>query len=813
MTVALPVDHVVPEVLAALRLGTALTVSSPPGSGKTTRLPIAISREFGGGVVVLEPRRIAARAAARRVASEIGSELGAEVGYEVRDDRRVSRATQLRFVTEGVLVRRIVEDPFLEGVRVVVLDEFHERHVETDLALSMLREVRDTVRPELKIVVMSATLEIDPVREFLHPCAHVDADGGLYEVEIEHVDAARTEALEARIKMAVARALDETPGDVLAFVPGMAEIRRAQRELESLARSRDLVVLPLHGQLDAAAQDAALAPCSKRKVVIATNVAESSITIDGVTAVVDSGLARVLRFDVARGLDALRVETISRASAQQRAGRAGRTGPGRCYRLWSRAEERGMPAFDLAEIRRVDLAGPCLSVRAFSGRDPAAFGWFEAPDPVALASASEVLAALGAVDAAGQLTERGRQMLRLPVHPRLGRMLVEARRRDCTIQVATVAAILNERELSRSLGLDLHDHVEALERCEASGFRRRAAIDTGAARMVARTRDRLVRTLRGARDVGDDADVGRCVLAAFPDRVGRCERPGEGQLSSGRGFSIDDPAFRPGDLLVALRVDDRDGQSRSRVRLALRIERGWLEQVVGDQLVTEQVAEFAPGAGKAVMVSRTRFRALVLEEQRGGNADAAAIEALLAETVRSDPFRYLGDRKQQRGLRSFLARVRWLRGVRPDLDLPEFDDAAIGEALAMLAPGKKDLRAFRDAPLLDLLESQLTREQRARLASDAPVRIRVGRGKDLRIDYEPEPPHIAARLQEFFGVATTPRIGGGKVPLQLQLLAPNMRPVQITDDLESFWRNIYPRVRSELRNRYPKHAWPENPGT
>ncbi|MCA8942824.1 MAG: ATP-dependent helicase HrpB [Planctomycetes bacterium] len=813
--IALPVDAVVPDVVAALERVPSLTVSSPPGSGKTTRIPIALVRAFGtsGDVVVLEPRRIAARAAARRVASEIGDEVGGQVGYEVRDDRRVSRRTRLRFVTEGVLVNRIVRDPFLEGVSVVVLDEFHERHIDTDLALSMLREVRDTVRPDLRIVVMSATLDVEPVRSFLEPCGHIAADGGLFEVAVEHLEAGRDLPLAARVRAGVVRALDETEGHVLVFLPGMGEIRAAERELDATARRRALRVLPLHGQLDAERQDEALRPSAARKVVLATNVAESSITIDGVTAVVDTGLARVLRHDPARGMDVLRTESISLASAEQRAGRAGRTGPGRCYRLWSVAEERGMPAFDAPEIRRVDLAGPSLAVRAFSAREPSRFGWFEAPDAASLERADQLSRALGAVAEDGRITAIGEEMLRLPLHPRLARMAVESVRRRCLTPVATIAALLAERDLSRSLGVDLHAWVEAFERAEADRFRggRGSAVDLPVARAVARTRDRLVRALRGSDAFAEDpAEVGKCVLAGFADRVVRCDADGNGQLATGRGVIVDDPALATAGLAVALRVDDRSGASRSRVRLALAIERDWLADVMPDAIHVERVAEFAPGGGNVVMVRRTRFLDLVLEEQRGGEQDPVAVEDLLASVVRRDPFTHLGDAKSQRPLRRFLARVAWLRSVAPELELPDLNDSAVGDALASLAPGKRDLRAFRGAPLLELLESGLSRSQRERLRVDAPERIRTARGKELRVEYDDEP-FVAARLQEFFGTPDTPRLGGGRVPVQLRLLAPNMRPVQITSDLASFWRNVYPGVRSELRNRYPKHAWPEDP--
>ncbi len=806
----LPVDAVLPRIVDELRDATALTIASPPGSGKTTRVPPVLLDLCAGQVLVLEPRRIAARAAARRVASELGSQVGDLVGYEVRDDRKVRKHTRLRFLTEGVLVRRVIADPYLEGVDVVVLDEFHERHVETDLAIAMLREIRETVRPDLRIVVMSATLDVEPVRAFLEPCGHVDAEGRVHEVRIEYVDRSSGDETLDRVRPAVARALDETRGDVLVFLPGMAEIRRAERDLAELARNRQLEVLPLHGSLDAAAQDRALQPAERRKVVLATNVAESSLTIEGVTAVVDTGLVRQLRHDTARGLDVLRVERVSLASAAQRAGRAGRTGPGVCYRLWSRVDERGFPEFEPAEIRRIDLSGPSLMVREFAGRDPREFGWFETPDTAALERADDLLAQLGLVEK-GRITADGREAMRLPVHPRLGRMLCEAVRRDCAAAAAEIAALIQEREPWRGRGADLATWWEAFAAAERGGFRRHECqalgIDVGAARSAARTRERLRKILRAGPGTEDAMAVGCAVIAGFPDRVVRCKGDGKGQLASGRGVVADDPAFADVGLLVALRVDDgRGGKSRSVLRLGLVVERDWLEEVYPDGLRVVHTAELTSG-GQAVAITRTMFFDLVLEEQRGGRADAAAIETMLADAVRSDPFRHLGD---QRTLRRFLARLEWLRRAMPSAELPAIGTEEVGEAAAQLAPGKRNLRDFRDAPVLDLLRSTLTRTQQELVRREAPDKVTLASGRELRVDYDPEP-HIAARLQEFFGTPETPRLAGGAVPLQLQLLAPNGRPVQITSDLASFWQTIYPRVQSELRNRYPKHAWPDDP--
>ncbi|MCB9887632.1 MAG: ATP-dependent RNA helicase [Planctomycetes bacterium] len=426
----LPIDDVLPAAQQALRQHTSLLLMAPPGSGKTTRVPPALLPLLAAGqqIVVLEPRRLAARAAASRVAQELGCELGGLVGYQVRGDARCGKATRIRFVTEGVLVRQLVHDPFLDGVGAVCLDEFHERHLEGDLALAMLSEARNTVRPDLRLCVMSATLDPAPLRAFLPDAAQLEADGRLFPVEVVHLARRSDDPLEVTVRTAIERALEETAGDVLVFLPGVGEIQRCEGALDNLARRLGVLVLPLHGRLDPAEQDRAIRPQRQRKVVLSTNVAESSLTIAGVTAVIDSGLARELRFDRGRGVDVLELERISLASATQRAGRAGRTGPGRCYRLWSLAEERGMAPQTRPEVQRIDLCGPALLVRAFAGRDPREFGWYEAPPPDALHAADDLLVLLGALDPRSKaLTARGQQLLELPLHPRLGAVVLAGR--------------------------------------------------------------------------------------------------------------------------------------------------------------------------------------------------------------------------------------------------------------------------------------------------------------------------------------------------------------------------------------------------
>ncbi len=814
----LPIDAVLPAVTAALRRTPSLLLMAPPGSGKTTRVPPALLSLCGADadeVVVLEPRRLAARAAAARVAEEAGDAIGGLVGYQVRGDVKTSRRTRIRYVTEGVLVRQLVRDPFLDGVGVVCLDEFHERHLEGDLALAMLAEARATVRPDLKLCVMSATLDPAPLLRFLPGSEVVEADGRLHPVRVVHLPRSSDDKLEVQVRDAVERALDETQGDVLVFLPGTGEIARCEDALQNLARRRAVLVLPLHGRLDPRDQDRAIRPQSQRKVVLSTNVAESSLTIAGVTAVVDSGLARELRFDRGRGVDVLQLERISVASATQRAGRAGRTGPGICYRLWTAAEERGMAARALPEVQRVDLTGPALLVRAFAGRDPARFGWFEAPPPEALAIADRLLADLGAVDpAAGKLTKFGGELLDLPLHPRLGAVVQEGRQLGCAVAAATAAVLLSDVEqLGRGDGADLLAAVDAFLLAEERGFPDALCREFGAngwqARQLAATRDRLL----GGRRGNDRAPerLPQCLLVGFPDRVAKRAAGGEPRhatMVGGRGLVL--PAAADGhELVVALRLLETGRQQRSKATLVAAIEVADLEAVEPHALQDVVTAELDEAQGRVVAVRERRYRDLPLRSARGGELPAGRAAELLLPVVAADPWRWLGEQKD---LRRLLGRARWLAERMPDAGLPVWDDRAVAVAALDLLGDRSDLRVLRDANVAELLLAQLSQPQRRALSQMAPDRIELPSGRAAVVDYTGAAgPTIAARLQEFFGLAAVGALAGGRVPVVLELLAPNHRPVQVTTDLPSFWQNVYPQVRRELSRKYPRHSWPEDP--
>ena len=809
----LPIDPLLPDVVAAVRERGLLLLAAPPGSGKTTRAPLALAQaDFGGEIVVLEPRRLAARAAAARVAQELGCEVGGFVGYQVRGDRRASRDTKLTFLTEGVLVRRLVQDPFLDGVAAVVLDEFHERHLEGDLALSMLREVRETVRPDLRLCVMSATLDLAPLRAFLPNAAELHSDGRLFPVRVEHEPRLSDSDLEVRVRQAVERALQETSGDVLVFLPGTGEIDRCDRAMDNLARRASVLVLPLHGKLSPQDQDLAIRPNEQRKVVLSTNVAESSLTIPGVTAVVDTGLCRELRFDRGRGVDVLELSRISLASATQRAGRAGRTGPGVCYRLWTAGEERGMNARTVPDVQRVDLCSATLSVRAFAGRDPREFGWFEQPTPSALAGADELLVELGAVDAKGMVTDRGRQLLSMPMHPRLAAVALAGRQKRCAVHAAVAAALLGDVDsLGMGPGLDLiaaaSAFVLAMERGFPPHLCRDAGVPPNLARQVARTVERIAE--RNADASREDVDaLPACLLAGFSDRVAmRLQRDArEATMTGGRGLVL--PAAADGhDLVVALRLHESGRQQRSQATVVAAIEERHLEATGRVRSTVD--AELDEEQGRVFAVRVRAYRDLRLASARGGEVPVDRAHELLLPLLRRDPARWLGESKETQ---AFLARVAFLRERMPELALPEFAIDEQLEAAIQSLGAATDLRRLRDADLSSILAARLSPQQSHALRQHAPERVELPSHRHVPIDYgAPAGPKVRARMQEFFGLPSVGLLAGGRVRLVLELLAPNHQPVQVTTDLASFWQNVYPTARRELMRKYPRHSWPEDP--
>ncbi len=859
MPAPLPIDEVLPQIVAALRTSKAVVLRAPTGAGKTTRVPPAMldaGLARGGSIVVLQPRRLTARACARRIAYERGVTLGGEVGYQVRFDRCMGPKTRIRIVTEGIFLRMLQDDPYLESVAAVVFDEFHERSLNSDLALAMVRRVQETVRSELKVVVMSATLAAEPIARWLGSCPVVESRGRLHPVEISYREDLRRRTVAERVADAVEQILDRTPGDVLVFLPGVGEIRQTARRLESLAAARDLAVLPLYGDLPAEKQDEVLgrgtrySGSGRRKVVLSTNVAETSLTIEGITAVVDSGLARSLSFDPHVGMDRLQLVSISQASADQRAGRAGRTQPGVCLRLWAERTHHRRPAGDEPEIRRLDLAGPMLELRVWGESDLQTFPWFEAPPAASLEQADALLKRLGALDAAGNVTSLGRSMARLPVSPRLARMLLEGDRLGQAEAVAMAAAMLSERDPFRhgedalphhrpaaaDSDSDVYDRVAALEAFEESG---RADSPLGriqrtTAHFVLHVRDQLLREVRQAvgwdqrasserrptviENEATDPDVGyvigsseavrRGLLAAFPDRLVRRSGPGSrfGCMVGGRGVRvIESSAVRNAPLFLAVDVDR--GGSEALVRQASAVERDWLP---ADRLTLRTEVEFDAASGRVIARRRVYWEDLLLEETPAALPDSDEVAAILAvAAAESLDAVFPWDNTETA---DYLNRVRCLAQWMPELELPAFDAAGLRAILPDVCQGCRSLDELRKAPWLAHLKAALTPQQQHALAREAPERIEVPSGSRIKLHYEPgKPPVLAVRIQEIFGMLETPRVAGRRVPVLLHLLAPNGRPQQVTDDLASFWRTTYHQVRKDLRRRYPKHAWPEDP--
>jgi ATP-dependent helicase HrpB len=767
----LPVDAILPEVLASLERHPSLVIEAPPGAGKTTRVPAALLEAVSGEVLVLEPRRLAARLASRRVALERGEEPGQTVGYQVRFERVAGPRTRLHFLTEGVLTRRLASDPMLQGVDAVVLDEFHERHLDSDLALALLRRLQRQ-RKDLRIVVMSATLEAAPVAAFLDDCPILRSEGRLFDLTVQHLPYA-PEPLEDQLRVAVARLLGEGHrGDILAFLPGAAEIRRAQRACEPLASQHGLLLLPLYGDLSPAEQDRAVAPASQQKLILSTNVAESSVTIEGVTAVVDSGLARIATTSPWTGLPTLQVGRISKASARQRAGRAGRTAPGRVLRLYTEQDFNQRADQETPEILRADLSQLLLTMRAMGLGESASetLEWLDSPPSQALENAARLLDRLQAHGKAAQ------ELLRYPLPPRLARMIVAAQPNGAGDAACATAALL------------------------ASGTRYRAndllnALDEP---MDERARQQL-RQLKKIAHPGPpshrDDDLLRSVLAGFPDRVARLRAGKQVLLSSGGSaeFAAEPPGYP---FLVALEIEDRAEKLLPQIRLAARIEPEWLIDLFPDHVREEETVIWNRQGERADAVSRVIYDELILQESMTGVPDAAQAAAMLADkAIEAGLGRFVDPQE----LEHFQGRLEFAGIAAPDFH----------DALAELCYGLRSFSELRNAAgnFFAFMEQKL--EGSRSLRNLAPLTLRLHGGRQAKVHYERgKTPWIESRLQDFFGMKETPRIGPERTPVVLHLLAPNHRAVQITTDLAGFWERHYPAIRRELMRRYPRHKWP-----
>lgn len=840
--ISLPIDRELPAILDILRRQNNLVVIASPGAGKTTRIaPALVKSDFiAGKVLLLQPRRIAARLAAGRIAEEQKWSLGRDVGYHVRFDRNVTSETRLEIITEGILTRRLQHDPFLEGVDVVMLDEFHERSIHTDLAIALLKNLQQEARPELRIVVMSATLDAEPVCRYLDPCALIFVEGKQYPLHIDYADSALKPAeLVATVVAAITRLLREEPqGDMLAFLPGSGEIRSVERKLAHL---NQVEICPLYAALTKEEQDRALHPSSRRKIILATNIAETSLTIDGVRFVIDSGYARVLTHDWRYGIDRLELTRISRASADQRAGRAARLGPGRVLRLWHRGEQAALAKETPAEIQRIDLASTILEIRAW-GCNPRDFDWYEPPDRRRSEHAEHLLIELGALDDLTRtVTSLGKEMLPLPVHPRLARMLLEARTVGCFKTACTMAALLSERDMllpspTRKLAVgllpdqrsDLLWRLSLLEEAEATRFRASKTSDEweiheGAARHIVKVRDELLsRTSQIWKDsngktVSDDKTLNdktlndedsllKLLLSAYPDRVIRRRDPVSGSISDrgvmvgGRGIKLHaESIVRKAPLFLGIMVEGSGIEST--VHWASEIKPEWLST-----RETEEI-EFDETRGEACARRRTMYRDLILKEAtRSLPLEEASTQ--LAKAISQKPEWLTPSDATQR----WLNRLHLAQRTFPE---QQFPTVTMNDALPFapeFCEGKRNVKELEALDLVPWLSTQLTYPQQKFLDDYFPERIALPNGRSAKLHYESNGNVVlSTRLQDCFGWKETPRIGQGRVRLTLELLAPNHRPVQITQDLASFWRSTYAEVRKELFRRYPKHKWPENP--
>ena len=828
-------------------------IEAPTGSGKSTQIPqmlidrgmVAPDRE----VVVLQPRRIAARMLARRVASERNGRLGDEVGYQVRFESALSERTRIRYITEGILLRQLLSDPNLSGVGAVVFDEFHERHFFGDVTLARCLQVQETRRPDLKLVVMSATLEAVSLSDYLgEKSVVISSQGRTYPVDLRYVPPKQRQDAKKPGDQ-IARTLQDwyrqngVDGHALVFLPGAFEIRQAQRALENSVwvKKLGLRILPLFGELDAKAQDAAVEPSATPKIVLSTNVAETSLTIDGVRLVVDSGLERRASFDDRRGIETLTIEKISRASADQRAGRAGRTGPGVCLRLWS-AEDHGRrePATP-AEIHRMDLSEAVLFLKAGGIIDLWNFPWFEAPDRQALERATAWLQTLGALDAGGELlTPLGNELSKLPINPRYGRVLLEATRHGCLEFFAVAAAASQTRPLfpaKKRVSTDLSladfvadDHLSdyqalcrAWREAQAVNFDHRRCSQLGmnanAARDIARIAKQFLRSLsrsvgKTRQDIEPDGDlIGRILLCGFPDRVAKrlssatlaCAVVGgrRGMVSKGcRAAERDAGLFLAGEMIE---VEGKDVSVR--LNLTTLIEEAWLREFFPDQFIEVDGAVYDDTTRRVEARRERRFRDLVIESKLGGEIDPAKAAQLLAQQV------FAGNlvlKRWDRDVEQWLARVNTLAESMPELGVPMIDDDARLLLFEEICAGATGYKQIKDRPVKDALHAWLPPHQVVLLDKWVPERVTLANGKSAKVTYEPgSKPKISMMIQHLFGVMETPTLPGGRVPLVVEILGPNSRPVQVTENLGGFWKGSYGAVRTQLRGRYPKHEWPE----
>lgn len=865
----LPIYELEQKLVDSLRAQGRLIVQAPTGSGKSTQVPQMLLNHglLGerGEVVVLQPRRLAARMLAKRVAEEVGTRLGDVVGYQIRLDSRVSEATRIRFVTEGILLRQMSFDPTLRGISAIVFDEFHERHLYGDISLARAIQIQQTRRPDLKLVVMSATLDAALLKDYLAPCEVLTSQGRTFPVRIDYLP--KTVNFEHDPVWAVAareceRIAAQTTGDLLVFMPGAFEISRTVQEIQGSHALRGFACFPLHGELPPEAQDRAVARYEARKIIVSTNVAETSLTIDGVTAVVDSGLARVARYDPHRGINTLLIEKISVASSDQRAGRAGRTAPGVCLRLWTEREHAQRPLQELPEVKRLDLAEVVLTLKAAGIDDIYGFPWLEKPEPKALERAETLLGDLGALHGVGLVSDRpssttatgnltgaghrpallkitdvGRRMLRFPMHPRYARMFLAAQEYGCVRSVALMAALTQGRNFllrgvdrrteearEEIFGAESESDFFLLMRAwryaEKANYNmdacRRLDIHVQAVRQVGPLFEQFIEIAAAEKlDVTekriDGVAVRNCVLLGFSDHLAR--RLDKGTLRcelvhARKGVLARESVIQNSPLLVAAEITEIEsrGEVNTILNLNTAIEEAWLKELFPEDFHDASGVVYDETQRRVLARKERRFRDLVLEsKQTADEPPEGQAAALLAREVLAGRIQLT---EWNETVENWITRVNCLAKWWPELEVNPITNADRATLIEQICYGSYGARELKDKPVMPVLRDWLLAEQLAVLDEYLPERIEMANGRKARVRYEKDgPPVLSARIQELYGVSAKFTLGHGRVPVKIEVLAPNQRPIQVTDDLSNFWREQYPKIKTELSRRYPRHEW------
>ncbi|MFA5181515.1 MAG: ATP-dependent helicase HrpB [Syntrophales bacterium] len=830
-----PIDHILPELKEAVLNRPAVVLQAPPASGKTTRVPLALLEAIlpaHGKIIMLEPRRIAAVAAARWMAQRLKEPVGKTVGYAIRFDRRISKDTRLEVVTEGILTRRLLDDPALDGVAMIIFDEFHERSLQADLALALSLDIQRGLRADLKLLVMSATLEAAPIAALLGNAPVISASGESFPVAERYLPGngwagGRGEPWEDRIVGTVLTALRETTGDILVFLPGAGEIRRAAAAIQEFLKGREdpVSLHPLYGDLPFAEQERAILPARQRKIVLATNIAETSLTIEGVRVVIDGGQARRLQYDPATGMNRLVTVTTSRASATQRQGRAGRLGPGTCYRLYSRHVYESMIPFTPPEILTSDLSSLVLELAAWGITDPLAMAWLDPPPKASWEGARQLLTDLDALDRTGTVTTVGRDMVHLPLHPRLGRLLLRAAESGRLHLGADLAALLSERDIMRRNNIDDRDRQGGADISERIAMLQRwrkekqtpVGTDPYALRAVERAAEQLRSLAKTAAEgtvrKSEDPAISSLLLHAYPDRIAKRREEGGGHylLAQGRGVRLPrGSALAANPFLVAVHLDGGE-KAEGTIHMAEPVSEEIIRREMSAHIATRRQVEWDRQERRMLSFLAERLGALTLSVKSFPALDEEAIP-ILCQAIRSGAAVLSFGRED----RQFQGRVALLHRAFPGDNWPDLsEEALLSSPEGWLAPWLAGIRTgdqLAGLALLPALKGLLSREQRQRLDEGAPAALVVPSGRSILLDYDTgELPILAVKLQELFGLAATPTVAGGRVAVLIHLLSPAGRPVQVTRDLKGFWESGYPQVKKELQGRYPKHPWPENP--